>query len=353
MPAVPQLVEGLQSQFLANVSANLASCAFLTEDARAHVGSLLRASAPVGVVADALFAGFAEDWANRRAALARDLPEHLRPVPPSWHGAERLFVPLKDAFVMPRQTEPKPQGEFLSALGAADPSAGRVLEFDYPVSVTDQINPVAEDQLDGIHTHWSSSGVGVYTCDDDGRLTVRIPSLTALELGLLVFSPNRSAGYCITPALVSPDDLNELHRLGYHPIALPMKAIAVHREEEEHPLEAALHDAMHTYLWPVAWLRQSMVLFYDSLRTLGPQVRPDMTDQELMVLDLAYRSAEEIVGGVERVVLSLDPSSGAAFVRDYVRRLEAFPFDRANQGIRVLKRNLHRLLGEMLRGVPL
>src|SRR5262249_45203824 len=138
------------------------------------------------------------------------------------------------------------------------------------------------------------------------------------------------------------------HRLGYHVIGLPMKEMPVHRLEPEHPVEVALHDVMHAYTWPVSWLRQATVLFYDAIRELPFEDRFPLDDQEQVILDLGLSSVDDLNLILDLYAARMRTPAARNLLERYLQRLEAHHFfdpGSPHGGVRLLKLALFRLLG--------
>jgi len=227
----PVLVGDLESSFLANTSANLASNPFLSPASREAIGGLIDSKSAARQVGDALFMAYAMDWA--RGLREQHGEEAVRL---SWHGLSRAGFPFRTVSVADARKRSDPR---------------EVLEVSMPGELllnegSDALTGGMGLMLMGLeHQPWYFLK---YPTLRSKRVFFRFMRPTQMEQGLLQFFGLQAARFCLCPRLVSRENSLILHKLGYQPLALPSVMLTVH-DWRSPPLGAAIHDMGHAAFW--------------------------------------------------------------------------------------------------------
>lgn len=227
----PGLVGDLESSFLANTSANLASNPFLSPASRETIGALIDSKSAARQVGDALFMAYATDWASGLREQHGEEAVRL-----SWHGLSRVGFPFRTVSVAEARKRSEPREVLEVSM------SGELLLNEGSDALTGGMGLM----LMGLeHQPWHFLK---YPTLRSKRVFFRFMSPTQIEQGLLQFFGPQSARFCLSPDLVTRVQSLNLHKLGYQPLALPTKALAVH-EWLSPPLGTAIHDVGHGAFW--------------------------------------------------------------------------------------------------------
>ncbi len=263
--STPALVTQLQSAFLANVQAHLAETPYLSTASRAEISGLIGEGSSSRTVADALSHALVEDWAVRAGAQ-----QSGEKIVSRRFGTERLFeIPSP----MPSFLFPFDREGFLGEARGLPAFSRRVLEIDYSFSYFGAEGGFIEYACEAYQQAMGDFGLFFFERTPDSRLTLRVPTLSLLELGLRFCFQGDALKLCEAPDPVEPDQVNELHRLGYHPYALPLEPLDIHILRSQHPGKFGPHDGYHAAMAVLtlkAKTREAAAILYDILKESLP-----------------------------------------------------------------------------------
>ncbi len=264
--ALPPVVQRLQAGFLASVRTNVMTTRYIPERYRQTLSTLLDKGAPVRVIADLTSTALIERFVDR---LNRLEPGGLASC--VLHGPARLFEPFpsqisgEKAYLFDRTS-------FLQETEGNPLPMGRVLEITYPSAYFSNETEWLDTSASIIHKTMSDYGLYFYHRSNDGMVTVRHTTLTLFEMGLRYCFVDRAARLCETDGRTSDDEINDLHRIGYHPHGLPLiKALPIHHVSEEEPALFGPHDNVHAIIWSSSvepWQRTAATLLVDSIQEI-------------------------------------------------------------------------------------